>query len=63
MNQKATISYDKIFSPGFQEQRYALTGNNVAFPAGFYLVQPTPSLSSGRAYTFKGVSNGVQLYS
>jgi hypothetical protein len=63
LNQTATISYDKSFAPGLQEQRYKLAGNNVTFPPGFYLVQPTPSFSSGRAYTFKGVPNGVQLYS
>jgi hypothetical protein len=63
LNQTATISYDKSFAPGFQEQRYKLTGNNVAFPPGFYLVTPTPSFSQGRAYTFKNVPGGVQLYS
>ena len=63
LNQTATISYDKVFSPGYQVQQYKLPGNNVTIPAGLYLVQPTPSVSSGRAYTFKNVSNGVQLYS
>jgi hypothetical protein len=63
LNQTLTISYDKVFSPAYQEQRYKLVGNNVTFPPGFYLVQPTPSVGSGRQYTFKNVPNGVQLYS
>jgi hypothetical protein len=63
LNQTATIDFDKVYSPGYQDQRYRLTGNNVSFPAGYYLVQPTPSFSSGRAYTFQNVPGGVQLYS
>ncbi len=63
LNEKATISYDKSFAAGYQDQRYTLTGTNITFPAGFYLVQPTPSLGSGHQYTFGNVSGGVQLYS
>jgi hypothetical protein len=62
LNQVATISFDKSFAPGFQEQRYSLASRNVVFPPGFYLVDPTPSAGSGKLYTFKGVPNGVQLY-
>jgi hypothetical protein len=63
LNQTATISFDKSFAAGFQEQRYKLTGNNASFPPGLYLTTPIPSFSQGRAYTFQNVSGGVQLYS
>jgi hypothetical protein len=63
LNQTATISYDKSFAPGYQDQEYTLTGTNITFPAGFYLTTPTPSYGAGTHYTFGNVSGGVQLYS
>ena len=63
LNQKATISYDKSFAPGYQEQQYQLTGSNITYPAGFYLLTPTPPAGAGRHYSFGNVSGGVQLYS
>ena len=63
LNRAATISYDKSFAPGIQEQRYVLAGKNISRCAGFYLVEPTPTVGEGKLYTFKSVSNGVQLYS
>ena len=63
LNQVATITYDKSFATGFQEQHYTLAGKNIVRLAGFYLVEPTPTVAEGRLYTFKGVPNGVQLYS
>jgi hypothetical protein len=62
LNQSATISYDKSFAAGYQAQQYVLPGTNITFPAGFYLVDPTPSVGSGHHYTFANVSGGVQLY-
>jgi hypothetical protein len=63
LNQTATISYDRSFAKGYQNQEYKLTGTTVTFPVGFYLVTPTPSYGAGHHYTFGNVSGGVQLYS
>jgi len=63
LKQVATISYDKSFAPGIQEQRYTLAGKSITRTPGFYLVEPTPTIGEGQLYTFKGVFNGVQLYS
>jgi hypothetical protein len=63
LNQSATISYDKSFAPGYQDQEYHLSGTNITFPTGFYLVQPTPSVGAGHHYTFGNVPGGVQMYS
>ncbi|MEI8376088.1 MAG: hypothetical protein WCJ35_24985 [Planctomycetota bacterium] len=62
-NQTATISYDKSFASGYQEQQYRLTGTNITFPPGFYLVAPTPAFGAGKHYTFGNISGGVRLYS
>jgi hypothetical protein len=63
LNQVATVAYDKSFAPGVQEQRYTLAGRNIVRVPGLYFVEPIPSVGEGRLYTFKGVPNGVQLYS
>ena len=63
LNQSATISFDKSFAAGVQEQRYSLAGRNIVRSSGYYLVEPTPTVGEGKLYTFKSVSNGVQLYS
>lgn len=62
LNLAAAIAYDKSFSPGVQNQQYSLTGRNIVRQPGFYLVEPTPSVGEGKLYTFKRVTNGVQLY-
>lgn len=63
LNQVATLHYDKSFAAGYQDQSYSLPGQNIVYPPGFYLVQPTPGLGAGKLYTFASVPNGVQLYS
>jgi hypothetical protein len=63
LNQVAAIDFDKSFATGVQHQQYSLPGKNIVRGRGLYLVEPTPSVGEGKLYTFRGVSNGVQLYS
>lgn len=59
-NVTGQISFDKSFATGYQEQKYSLPSKNFV-GGGFADIMP--QASNGKIYTFKGVLNGVQLYS